>query len=150
MFKKLLLAAGLPAAIGLAVPQDTSAQQYKTDTVAITNTVAAATTTTVSTATYVVTKTDEVAVTGQLKLTAAGTGTATLVFETSPDGTTYNGPTHTINITCAGTVTASTTSNLNVGALGYIRLKSIGNPDDDGVVTNVAIKYTTKPERRGQ
>jgi hypothetical protein len=131
----------------VAIPA-ADAQQYGTTTHTLTNTIAATTTSTVSTAAYTITKNGEVAVSVSCKLTAAGTDNSQWVFETGVDGSTYDGPTHTITLANAGTTTVNVTSNVTVGALGYIRLRSIGNPDNDGVLTNAVVKYTVKPNRQ--
>jgi hypothetical protein len=50
----------------------------------------------------------------------------------------------------AGTTTVQVNANVNVGAAGYLRLGTLTNGDDDGVLTNIVIKYTTKPARFGK
>jgi hypothetical protein len=149
MFKKLIVAASLLAALSLALPS-ADAQQYGTETKAVTNLIAAVSTNTVNAAPFTATKTDQVVVGVSAKLTAAGTTVSLFTFETGTDGATYDGPTFTLGVTQAGTVTASASTNINLGAYGYVRCRSIGNGDDDGVLTNIVFKYTTKPVRDGQ
>jgi hypothetical protein len=135
--------------IGLALVAGTvRAEQYNTTTKTVTNTVAAVTTQDVNAAAFTIAKNGEVAVTVSCKLTAAGTPANLFTFATGVDGTTYTGPQTVVSLTQAGTTTASVTSNINVGACGYIRLLSIGNGDNDGVVTNVTVGYTVKPNRQ--
>lgn len=44
----------------------------------------------------------------------------------------------------AGTNTIQSTTNLNIGAVGYLRLNKIENVSSNAV-TNITIKYATKP-----
>lgn len=124
------------------------AQQYKTTSTSVTNLIAAVTTNTVNTAAFTTTKVGEVAIGVSAKLTAAGTSVTLFTFQQSVDGTTYDSPTFTLPLTQAGTTTASASTNVNVGAYGYVRLRSIGNGDDDGVCSNIVVTYTIKPNRQ--
>lgn len=125
------------------------AQQYATTTHTLTDAVAAVTTNAaLNKAAFTATKNGEVAVWVSSKLTAAGTTTSDYVFQTSTDGTTYAGPSFTLTIANAGTTTVNVSSNVTLGAHGYIRLKSVTNGDDDGVLTNIVVRYTVKPNRQ--
>ena len=124
------------------------AQQYSTTSVSVTNLIAAVSTNTVDTGAFTATKYGEVVVQVSAKLTAAGTTVTLFTIQKGVDGTTYDGPTETISLTQAGTTTASVSSNVNMGAYGYLRIKSIGNGDDDGVCSNIVVRYTVKPNRQ--
>jgi hypothetical protein len=124
-----------------------SAQQYGTTSVSVTNLIAAVTTNTVNTGAFTATKYGEVVVQVSAKLTAAGTSVTLFTIQKGVDGTTYDGPTEVLSLTQAGTTTASVSSNVNMGAYGYVRIKSIGNGDDDGVCSNIVVSYTVKPTR---
>jgi hypothetical protein len=124
-----------------------SAQQYGTTSVSVTNLIAAVSTNTVDTGAFTATKYGEVVVRVSAKLTAAGTTVTLFTIQKGVDGTTYDGPTEVLSLTQAGTTTASVSSNVNMGAYGYVRIKSIGNGDDDGVCSNIVVSYTVKPTR---
>ena len=142
--KKFIAAiAALVLFVGVA-----QAQQYKTTSTAITNLIAAVTTNTVDTGAFTATKYGEVVIGVSAKLSAAGTTVTLFTFQQSVDGTTYDSPTFTLPLTQTGTTTASASTNVNMGAYGYVRIKSIGNGDDDGVCTNIVVKYTVKPNRQ--
>ena len=132
------------AAIGLTFNVNAD---YNTTTSSLTNLIAAATTNTVNTAAFVATTVGQVVITPSFNLTTNGTGTAAFVFGTSIDGTTFDGPTYTVNVAEAGTTTVSVSSNINIGAFGFMRLNSIANPSA-AVLTNAVIKYTVKPFRQ--
>jgi hypothetical protein len=136
------------AALVLCASLSASAQQYSTTSVSVTNLIAAVSTNTVDTGAFTATKYGEVVVQVSAKLTAAGTTVTLFTIQKGVDGTTYDGPTETISLTQAGTTTVSVSSNVNMGAYGYVRIKSIGNGDDDGVCTNIVVKYTVKPNRQ--
>ena len=124
------------------------AQQYNTTTVALTNTIAAVTTNTVNTGAFTATKYGEAVVGVSAKLTAAGTTVTLFTFQYGTSSTSYDGPTFTLPLTQAGTITTTTSTNVGMGAYGYLRVRSIGNGDDDGVCTNIAVSYTVKPNRQ--
>jgi hypothetical protein len=124
------------------------AQQYNTTTVALTNTIAAVTTNTVNTGAFTATKYGEAVVGVSAKLTAAGTTVTLFTFQYGTSSTSYDGPTFTLPLTPAGTITTTTATNVGMGAYGYLRVRSIGNGDDDGVCTNIAVSYTVKPNRQ--
>jgi hypothetical protein len=147
LIKNLLaLCALLLVLFVMALPSQ--AQQYKTTSTAITNLIAAVTTNTVNTAPFTATKFGEAVVGVSAKLTAAGTTVTLFTFQFSDDGTTYDGPTFTLPLTQAGTVTASASTNISVGPYGYLRVRSIGNGDNDGVCSNIVVRYTVKPNRQ--
>jgi len=81
------------------------------------------------------------------KLTGSGTETATLTFNKSIDGSTFN--THananlTITLPANGTTTATTVTNLDCKGIGYLRLATILNGSAGETMTNIVIKYSTK------
>ena len=142
--KKFIAAiAALVLFVGVA-----QAQQYSTTSVSVTNLIAAETTNTVNTAPFTATKYGEAVVGVSAKLTAAGTTVTLFTFQFSDDGTTYDGPTFTLPLTQAGTITATTSTNVGMGAYGYLRVQSIGNGDNDGVCSNIVVRYTVKPNRQ--
>lgn len=55
----------------------------------------------------------------------------------------------TIPVLANGTNTVSLTTNIGVGAIGYYRLDSIANANTNGVLTNIVVRYSVKPNRRG-
>jgi hypothetical protein len=131
----------------LAVPSQ--AQQYNTTANTLTAGYAVSATTTVNSAAMTMTKNAEVVITCAGKLTAAGTGASEFTFKLSKDGTTYDSAeTIVIPLTQAGTVSASVSTNVTLGAYGYIRLNTLSNVDADGVLTNVVVSYTVKPTRQ--
>jgi hypothetical protein len=143
MKKFIATIAALVLFVGVA-----QAQQYSTTSVSVTNLIAAVSTNTVDTGAFTATKYGEVVVQVSAKLTAAGTTVTLFTIQKGVDGTTYDSPTFTLPLTQTGTTTASASTNVNMGAYGYVRIKSIGNGDDDGVCTNIVVKYTVKPNRQ--
>jgi hypothetical protein len=143
MKKFIATIAALVLFVGVA-----QAQQYSTTSTSITNLIAALSTNTVDTGAFTATKYGEVVIGVSAKLSAAGTTVTLFTFQQSVDGTTYDSPTFTLPLTQTGTTTASASTNVNMGAYGYVRIKSIGNGDDDGVCTNIVVKYTVKPNRQ--
>ena len=143
MKKFIATIAALVLFVGVA-----QAQQYSTTSTSITNLIAAVSTNTVDTGAFTATKYGEVVIGVSAKLSAAGTTVTLFTFQQSVDGTTYDSPTFTLPLTQTGTTTASASTNVNMGAYGYVRIKSIGNGDDDGVCTNIVVKYTVKPNRQ--
>lgn len=83
----------------------------------------------------------------QLDGDGADSTNAVLTFTKSLDGTVF--PTRTEDeftwtVALNGTNMVYATTNFNVGALGYIRLKKIENLDSTGNMTNVVFSYAIK------
>jgi len=147
--KKLLLSFMLVLAALVAAP-DTRAQGYSAYGVDYlltggTNVVAAATT---ATYTGVIGCFRQNAVNVGVSFAATGTNssTVTIKFSDSNDGSNWytNNPNYTIVMTANGTATVTTQTNLNVGAVGQIRLESIQNANGSVPLTNVLVNFSTK------
>lgn len=149
MKKLLLLILGGVWALGA------HAQQYATTTHTLTNTVAAFTTNAAVSGAQILaftaTKYQDVNVTIKTELTAAGTTVSDFKFVRSVDGANFETtPSIVMSIANAGTTSVIVSSNINLGAAGFLKLKTITNGDDDGVETNIVVKYTVKPARFGR
>lgn len=111
-----------------------------------TNNVEAATTNTTFTAVIPATKGLAVAVQPQFKLTDTGTDPVVLKFDTSLDQINWTVAAQSVTVTADGTNTVSKAANFDLGAVGYIRLSQVENPNA-AAITNLTIKYSQK---RGQ
>lgn len=113
-----------------------------------TNNIAAATTNTYNSV-ITLTKYDEVALQPIFQLTGAGTSAVVFRFSKSVDGTNFIADaSRTISVTAAGTTVVSGISNQLVGAVGYLRLDTIENPNASAV-TNLTFPAVPKPSRYG-
>jgi len=147
--KKLLLSFMLVLAALIAAPE-TRAQGYSAYGVDYlltggTNIVAAATTATYNLGIGCF-RQNTVNIGVSFSATGTNSSTITLKFSDSNDGTTWftNNPAYTIVMTAADTGTVTTQTNLNVGAVGQIRLQSIQNANATVPLTNVLVNFSTK------
>lgn len=109
-----------------------------------TNNIPAATTNTATTYTLGRFPGSQTAISADVKLNGAGTSAVTFIFDRSLDGSNWDtGTTYTLSITANGTNTVTGITNLTVGGVGYLRLKSLGNANASAV-TNLTMKYTVK------
>ena len=110
-----------------------------------TNNVAAATT---NSYTGVLTLTRQREVALQISFSSTGTNTSSIVFVLDPsvDGNTYDTANNDYNVTIAanGTNVVPFVTNLTVGAIGYLRLASVENPNGASALTNVSVIYSIK------
>jgi hypothetical protein len=85
----------------------------------------------------------------QFKVQLAGTGTdaVTYTFAKSVDGVNYDTTGMTVSFAHTGATAKYYTTNLTVGACGYLKLVSIQNGDTGDVQTNT-VKYVFKPQRK--
>lgn len=95
------------------------------------------------------TKQQNVAVSTSFKLDGAGTDSTNVVltFTKSLDGSTF--PTRTADeftwtVALNGATTVYATTNFNVGAIGYLRLKKIECLESGANLTNVTFSYAVK------
>jgi len=149
-FTRIASALFLIACLGvLMLPTSASAQQYSPTAVTATNWVAAASTNTAVNADITVTKYDAVALQVVFALQGAGTTACTFAVHESIDGTTYDDTAvQTLSVTPAGTDTVCGVLPISPGAVGYLRLKTIGNPNANAI-TNLVIKRVFKPRSNG-
>ena len=144
-FRFLFLLAGL---LAVCAP-DARAQQYAVATLSTTNAYAATSTNAVTDATVNLTKHDLVALEVSFKLTGSGTSAVLFNFHESLDGTAFDDTAvQALSLTAAGTTTVRAVVPVNVGAVGYLGLRSVGNPNASGI-TNLVIRAATKPKRQG-
>ena len=145
----------------LAGAFNAGAQQYQAVPVAVTNgsslawtgmngptNAIAATTTNTCASVVALTKYDEVAIELTGKLVGAGTSAINSTWSVSSDGSNFTAARYVISLTAAGTTTQTWVTNLNVGAVGYLRLDTIGNANATAA-TNVAVRVWVKPKRNG-
>lgn len=81
--------------------------------------------------------------------TAATTQTVTLTFHFGVDGSTFGtdsttGGTQTWVLTPTGATASYHSTNITVGAMGYMKLYSIASANGNGTLTNAVIKYAIK------
>lgn len=144
--KTLLSLIVLTIAALLAVP--TQAQSYSIGTATITSNsvvttaIAASATNTTVRASIPATRADNLGL--QLSISLAGAGTSAVVakFDESLDGSNWESSAHSITATANGTNVVTTVSTIAVGAIGYLRLSSIENPNAQ--VLTVTLKHTQK------
>jgi hypothetical protein len=138
----------LVALLALLAPA-ARAQQYTVTTLSTTNAYAATSTNAVTDANVNLTKHDLVALEVSFKLTGAGTSAVLFNFHESLDGTAYDDTAvQALSLTAAGTTTVRAIVPVNAGAVGYLGLRSVGNPNASGL-TNLVIRAATKPKRQG-
>jgi len=112
-----------------------------------TNNIAANTTKTYTAGTTIGLKRQrEVALSFAFNLTGAASSTHQVLFSSSLDGLTWktNDAGYTLTLTANGASTVVFTTNLTVGAIGYLRLESIANTNATLAVTNLAVLYSIK------
>lgn len=81
-----------------------------------------------------------------LKLTGAGTTAIVLKFDSSVDRVKWMTGTHSVTITPAGTSEVTDVENVTIGAIPFLRLSSVENPNS-AAATNITVKWVGK---RGQ
>jgi hypothetical protein len=142
----LLLASLLPSAFcPPAAAQNYIGYSAETLIPGGTNNVAFAATNTY-TLTLTLTRQAEVAI--QLSFSALGTNTSNIDFKLEPsvDGVTFDtqNTAHTITIAANGTNVVTLVTNRVVGAVGYLRLRSVSNPNATQALTNLSVQYAIK------
>jgi hypothetical protein len=123
------------------------AQQYS---IAKTGIKVAASGTSNDVATVVCTKHEDVAI--HLKWTLAGSGTDNTVvsYSKSLDGVLYETtPSVVFTVANTGTTAVNVTTNVTMGAVGYLKLASIVNGDTGDVLT-LTNTFALKPQRFGK
>jgi len=71
--------------------------------------------------------------------------TIRIVLKESLDGTTYaTGESHTLSVAANGTTAVNVVTNINVGAIRYLKLTSIENANGASALTNVVFSYGFK------
>lgn len=124
------------------------AQQYQSTTL-LDDVIINASTTSNYTASVTLTKHDNVALLWQFKHMGAGTDNCILTLEQSIDGTNWETTNKkTITVAATGTTQVNVVTNLSMGAVGYLRVKSVQNGVAD-VLTNLTVKVVTKPKKNG-
>lgn len=149
-FTRFLAGLFLIAVLGmLFLPVSASAQQYSPVTLTATNWVPVTSTNSSVNADITINKHDLVALQVAFALQGAGTTACTFAIHESLDGTTYDDTAvQTLSVTPAGSTTVCGVLPISPGAVGYYRLKTIGNPNASAI-TNLVIKYAFKPKRAG-
>ncbi len=95
------------------------------------------------------TRTDNLGLTLTFKHEAPTTNACVFTFKGSVDGINYGTiGQHIITLAATGTTPVIYTTNIAVGAVGYIKLDSIVNGATEAM-TNIAVYYSTKPRIRG-
>jgi len=146
LFRSALL---LGAMLTLALPaagQGYNAYAVQTLLTGGTNIVTAASSNVVSGSIITLTRQREVAI--QASFAAVGTNDSTITFWLQPsvDGSTFDTSknlTHNFTVAANGTSTVNITTNITVGAVGYLRL-AINNPNATMALTNVSVKASIK------
>jgi len=133
----LLLVAFAPSA---------SAQTYTPQPLTLaTNTIAASTTESGDSSAFTLTRWDTIGLQITFQGSGAGTGTQTLIFKHSVDGTTYSTVSPiSIGVAANGTTAVCVTTNLSGLGVGYLKLDSWQNGATNSV-TNCVIKIVGKP-----
>jgi hypothetical protein len=141
---------GIIAAMLLAVCQlhAQSKVDYYVSTLTLSGNSINATTNATQNATLVLTKHDIAALQIVVTGSAAGqAGNVTAQFGASLDGVTYDGGYETIVVATSGNTTVNNVGEIDIGAVGYLRLQAINN-ESNGTITPV-IRVATKPKRNG-
>lgn len=110
-----------------------------------TNNIAASTT---NSSTYAVRldapiKSQHIGLQATFKLTGSGTSASVFVFDKSLDGANWETGAYRLSATANGTSSVTAVTNFQVGAIGYLRLSSIENPNGTAM-TNIVVKYSQK------
>jgi hypothetical protein len=156
MFKGLMVLTAMAALLCAFAPVKASAQQYGLTSLSATNKQGVAVTNTYEATGNVigVAKHDQVAILIGAELMASGTSTSLWEFAYSIDGTTNfanfgsGGGLIPIVLTHTDTTPDYFVTNINVGAIGYLGLRRIGN-NGTQILTNITVKYAVKPKRNG-
>lgn len=147
MKKTRLLSILILAAAGLFTAPEARAQYVLKTALGGTANVAASTTNTTfattNTTMLEVTRGLDIAIQPYFKLNGTGTSPVVLKFDTSIDNTRWTVAAQSITITANGTNEVSKVSNFTLGAVGYIRLSQIENPNASAI-TNLTIGYAQK------
>lgn len=141
LFKQLLVFLVL---LVLAIPA--SAQSYNLVSTALTggtNNVALTTTNATFAVTIPAERANNIAVQVTMKMNAAGTTNVVFKFDESLDGTNWETSAHSLTITPAGTSDVTGVLNVAVGGIGYLRLRTVENPNTSSI-TNIVLKYAAK------
>lgn len=85
----------------------------------------------------------DIAIQPSFKLTGSGTSPVVLKFDTSIDNSNWTVASQSITITAAGTATVSKAQNFTLGAVTYMRLSQVENPNASAI-TNLTIRYVQK------
>lgn len=109
-----------------------------------TNNVAKATTNATLNVIMTATRSDAIAIQPIFKLDTNGTEVVVFSFDHSIDGANWQSAATTLSITANGTNTVTGITNVTLGAVGFVRLRSIENPNTDGAITNLVLRYATK------
>lgn len=109
-----------------------------------TNNIAATTTNSTMAIAITPVRSSYVAIQPSFKLDGAGTTAVTFEFDESIDGSTWNASKHTLVVTPAGTSTVTAATNITVGAVGFLRLQIVRNPNASAI-TNLTLKWSQKP-----
>lgn len=144
--KKLLLTLGV--AVLLASAGAVRAQTHSASSMTISGTAGAASTLTVSSTVGIidVRRWDAVALQPTFALSGTGVGNVVFNFARSADGATYETtPSISGTIAASGTTTVSGVLNVSTGGAATIKLVSVVNANNPGVVPNPVIKIGRKP-----
>lgn len=148
IFFSLLLIVAFVFALSAPVVQ---AQQYAVTTLLSggTQNIAGGATSNYNT-TIGLTKYAEVGVQTAFKLTGAGTENIITTFEFGLDGSNWETiKTYKWTNAANGTTLVVASTNIYMGSVGYLRLKSIVNGSSGEAVTNLLMQYSVKPKREG-
>jgi hypothetical protein len=143
---KWAVAVGLVLVAGIVV-----AQQYNTDAKGYAITASSTSNLTAATQHAItLTKYEDVAIHVKTSLAGSGTDSTVMNYYKSVDGVTYETtPSVILTIVNTGTTTVNTTTNVTMGAAGYLKLGSIVNADGGDVLT-VTNTFAVKPQRFGK
>lgn len=140
--KKIII---MLAVLAVAVPA--MAQQYNTRTVFDlgTNSIAAGATNAPVDAKVAITRNAQVAVGTKIKMDAADTSGLVFTFAKSVNGTDWETvPSLLVTNAATGTNAAHYVQNVDLGAVGWLRLVSVVNPGTNSV-TELKVTISTKP-----
>lgn len=98
---------------------------------------------TTNSAVITVTKATNLSLQIDQKLQGAGTSAVIYRFGASVDGITYMSSWLLVTNTAAGTTLVSSTRDVSIGGIGYLRLESINNANATAL-TNLVVRYATK------
>lgn len=136
----------LVASASLAIPA--AAQGYGYVTLSVPEVIGTEVTTNVA-QTIDVRKAEFVAIQATFNMTGAATSTNAFVFEKSVDGSNWTTTTDSDSyaswsVIQNGTTEVSAIKLISANGVGYLRLKSIANPDASESVTNLTVRYSLK------
>lgn len=137
------------AAVMCAAALPAVAQQYELKSFGAATNYAAETTNSITSAKVTLTKHDLTAVEVSFNLDGSGTSAVVVKVHESLDGTNFDDTVlQSISLTASGTNTVRAIVPLNVGAVGYLGVRSLENPNASGI-TNLVIRAAIKPKREG-